>query len=272
MRAHLAKAFNPSYAVRRSRSTIGGIRRRTPHFDEPLRPQFHFSQKQGWNNDPNGMVYYDGEYHLFWQCNPVGVYWNNMYWGHAVSKDMVYWTELPRALRSCGDFTTNLHPSLAKGNCFSGSGNVDFNNSAGWQTGKEKTMIAAFTDTGHGAEVLAYSNDRGRNWTYYTTVIKHRGRDPKLIWYEPGKHWVIAVYDERKDRKGGIAFYKGTNLKDWKYCSRIEEFSECPELFQLPVDGNKNDKRLCRAVLHQPAGRPRGVHRLGDCQLPTGDP
>jgi fructan beta-fructosidase len=218
-----------------------------PLYDERMRPQFHNSQKQGWNNDANGMVYYDGEYHLFWQCNPVGTEWGNMYWGHSTSPDMIHWTEQRRALRSFGgDYTPNRHPSMANKNCYSGSAHVDVNNSGGWQTGKEKTMVAVFTDTGCG-ESLAYSNDRGRNWTYYdkNPVIKHRGRDPKLLWYEPGKHWVIAVYDDDPDKKigGNVAFYSSTNLKDWTLTSKLSGFFECAEVFELPVDGNKNNTR-----------------------------
>ena len=176
-----------------------------PLYDEAYRPQFHHSQKQGWNNDPNGMVYYDGQYHLFWQCNPVGNSWGNMYWGHSSSPDMIHWTEQRRALRPFGgSYTPDRHPSMANKNCFSGSANVDADNSGGWQTGKEQTMVAVFTDTGCG-EALAYSNDRGQNWTYYdkNPVIKHGGRDPKLVWYAPGKHWVVAVFDQNPDKQIG---------------------------------------------------------------------
>jgi len=218
-----------------------------PLYDEKMRPQFHHSQKQGWNNDPNGMVYYDGEYHLFWQCNPVGTQWGNMYWGHSSSPDMIHWTEHRRALRPFGGtYTPNRHPSLAVKNCFSGSANVDVNNTGGWQTGKEKVMVAVFTDTGCG-EALAYSNDRGMNWTYYdkNPVIKHNGRDPKLVWYEPGQHWVIAVFDQDPDRKigGNIAFYSSKNLKDWTLTSKLPGYFECPEMFELPVDGDKKNTR-----------------------------
>jgi fructan beta-fructosidase len=218
-----------------------------PLYDEKMRPQFHHSQKQGWNNDPNGMVYYDGEYHLFWQCNPVGTQWGNMYWGHSSSPDMIHWTEHRRALRPFGGtYTPNRHPSLAVKNCFSGSANVDVNNTGGWQTGKEKVTVAVFTDTGCG-EALAYSNDRGMNWTYYdkNPVIKHNGRDPKLVWYEPGQHWVIAVFDQDPDRKigGNIAFYSSKNLKDWTLTSKLPGYFECPEMFELPVDGDKKNTR-----------------------------
>jgi len=139
------------------------IRNLQPLYDEVLRPQLRFSQKRGWSNDPNGMVYYDGEYHFFWQSNPFGLIWGDTHWGHAVSKDLVHWTELKPVLRPW---------TMAKGYCFSGSAAVDVNNTGGFQTGKEKVIIAAFTDTGCG-EALAYSNDRGRTFTYYEGNHKH---------------------------------------------------------------------------------------------------
>ena len=218
-----------------------------PLYDERMRPQFHHSQKQGWNNDPNGMVWCDGQYHLFWQCNPVGNQWGNMYWGHSTSPDMLHWTEQRRALRPFGGpYTPERHPSMANKNCFSGSANVDANNSGGWQTGTEKTLVAVFTDTGCG-EALAYSNDRGRHWTYYdkNPVIKHSGRDPKLVWYAPGKHWVIAVFDQSPDKQigGNVAFYSSTNLKDWTLNSHLPGYFECPELFEMPVDGDNHNTR-----------------------------
>jgi len=227
-----------------------------PLYNERLRPQLRISQKRGWNNDPNGMVYYDGEYHFFWQSNPAGNQWANMYWGHAVSKDLVHWAELPHALRNGGDHVENRHPSMAVDKCFSGSANVDYQNTAGWQTGDEKVMVAAFTDTGCG-EAIAYSNDRGRTWTYYkgNPVIRHGGRDPKLVWYEYdeddtplndkakelGGHWVIAVYDTNNGRH--IAFYTSADLKEWTKQSQITGYHECPELFALPVDGDENNRR-----------------------------
>jgi len=162
-----------------------------------------------------------------------------MYWGHATSPDMVHWTEQDRALRCFGDNVANRHPAMAVKNCFSGSGNVDLNNTAGWQKGDEKTMVLAFTDTGCG-ESLAYSNDRGQTWKYYegNPVIKHSGRDPKLIWYAPGKHWVIAVFDQDKEHGRNIALYTSKDLKEWKRESNIPGYGECAELFELPVDGN----------------------------------
>ena len=215
-----------------------------PLYDEALRPQFHMSQMRGWNNDPNGMCYYDGTYHFFWQCNPAGRGWANMYWGHATSPDMIHWTEQKRALRPFGDTVDNRHPSMAVKSCFSGSGNVDVNNTAGWQTGKEKTIVLAFTDTGCG-ESLAYSTDGGKTFTYYkgNPVIKHSGRDPKLIWYEPGKHWVIAVFDNDEEHGKNVAMYSSTNLTEWTRESNVPGYYECAELFELPVDGNPANKK-----------------------------
>jgi len=215
------------------------IRHLQPLYDEALRPQFHMSQMRGWNNDPNGMCYYDGEYHFFWQCNPAGRGWANMYWGHATSPDMVHWTEHDRALRSFGGDVENRHPSMADKNCFSGSGNVDLNNTSGWQKGDEKTIVLAFTDTGCG-EALAYSTDRGKTFTYYegNPVIQHSGRDPKLMWYEPGKHWVIAVFDQDPQAGRNIALYTSKDLKEWKRVSNIPGYFECAEIFELPVDGD----------------------------------
>jgi len=215
------------------------IRHLQPLYDEALRPQFHMSQMRGWNNDPNGMCYYDGQYHFFWQCNPAGRNWANMYWGHATSPDMIHWAEHDRALRSFGGDVKNRHPKMADRNCFSGSGNVDLNNTAGWQKGDEKTIVLAFTDTGCG-EALAYSSDRGKTWKYYegNPVIEHSGRDPKLIWYEPGQHWVIAVFDQDQEHGRNIAIYTSKDLKQWTRQSNVPGYFECAEIFQLPVDGD----------------------------------
>lgn len=210
------------------------LRYSQPLYAEPLRPQLRFSQMHGWNNDPNGMVYFAGEYHLFWQSNPFGNKWGNMYWGHAVSKDLIHWEELPYA----------MYPrTMAKDHCFSGSANIDTTNSGGW--GKD-AMVAAFTDTGAG-EVLAVSSDKGRTWKMIdgNPVIgkrKDEGRDPKLIWYEPGKHWVMVVFT-KTDKKDYAEFFTSTDLKKWEKTSRIEGYYECPEFFELPVDGDAKNKK-----------------------------
>ncbi len=201
-------------------------------YREPGRPQFHFTSRRGWLNDPNGLLWYDGEYHLFYQHNPYGWDWGNMHWGHAVSKDLVRWTELPIALypREYGDW------------CFSGSGVVDSRNASGFGSGGAPPLVIAFTSTGRG-ECIAYSNDRGRTWSEYegNPVVKHSGRDPRLLWHEPTKRWVMAVYDETGGARA-IVFHSSPDLKKWTHESQIDGFFECPELFEIPVEGDPGRK------------------------------
>jgi fructan beta-fructosidase len=202
-------------------------------YTEQHRPQFHFTSRRGWLNDPNGLVYAAGEWHLFYQHNPYGWDWGNMHWGHAVSKDLFHWQELPDALqpRRYGDW------------CFSGSAVVDHENSSGLRRGKDPLLVCAFTSTGRG-ECIAYSNDLGRTWTEYdgNPVVRHAGRDPKLVWHAPSRRWIMAVYDE-KDGARDIAFYTSSDLKKWEFTSRIGGFFECPDLFALPVDGDAKNVR-----------------------------
>jgi len=205
-------------------------------YEEALRPQFHFSSRRGWNNDPNGLVFYKGEYHLFYQHNPYGWNWGNMHWGHAVSPDLVHWKELPIA----------LYPD-SHGTMFSGSAVVDWSNSAGFQTGKEKPIVCIFTAAGNPfTQGLAYSNDRGRTWTKYAgnPVLKHivgDNRDPKVFWYAPGKKWVMALFLD----KDNYALFSSPDLKQWERLSDIPfpGTSECPEFFEIPLDGNRHKTR-----------------------------
>ena len=197
----------------------------TEIYGERHRPQLHFTSRRGWLNDPNGLVYSDGLWHLFYQHNPYGWGWGNMHWGHAVSRDLFHWQELPIA----------LYPHRYDDWAFSGSAIVDSQNSSSWKSGKNDLLVAAYTSTGRG-ECITYSNDGGATWTEYAgnPVVKHAGRDPKLLWYEPTKQWVMAVYDEFEGKQW-IAFYNSKDLKEWSFQSRIEGFFECPDLFELPV-------------------------------------
>jgi fructan beta-fructosidase len=201
-------------------------------YREPFRPQFHFTSRRGWHNDPNGLVFYQGEYHLFYQHNPYGWNWGNMHWGHAVSPDLIQWKELPEAIypRRFGDWV------------FSGSALVDWKNTAGFKKGTNDVLIAAYTSTGRG-ECIACSNDRGRTWQDYEgdPVVRHQGRDPKVIWHEPTQRWIMAVYDEFEG-KHWIAFYASPDLKHWQFQSRIEGFFECPDFFEMPVQGDSHLK------------------------------
>jgi fructan beta-fructosidase len=204
-------------------------------YHEPHRPQFHFTSRRGWLNDPNGLVWQDGTYHLYYQHNPFGWNWGNMHWGHATSPDLVHWTEQPIA----------LHPPRFGDWCFSGSGFIDKANTAGFVAPDSKTppLVVAFTSTGRG-ECIAFSTDGGQTFREpaFNPVISHNGRDPKVFWHKPSKTWVMAVYDEDGDRRR-IAFFNSTDLKTWNLQSRIDGFFECPDLFELPVAGEP-DQRL----------------------------
>ena len=210
------------------------------------RPVYHHTPSYGWMNDANGLVYKDGEYHLYFQYNPYGSRWGNMHWGHSVSKDLVHWE--------------HLKPAIARdtlGHIFSGSTVIDHNNSAGY--GKD-AMIAFYTSASdeHGQiQCMAYSNDNGRTYTKYEKnpiLTPFDGlqnfRDPKVFWYEPAQKWYMIVSADKNMR-----FYSSTNLKDWEYLSQFgqgygvqpNQF-ECPDFIQLPVDGDPNNKKWVMIV------------------------
>lgn len=208
-------------------------------YHEQKRPQYHFSTRRGWINDPNGLVFYEGEYHLFYQHNPFERDWENMSWGHAVSRDLIHWEELPVA----------LHPDKV-GTMFSGSAVIDYDNTSGFGKPGKPAMVAAYTADNPDRQVqcIAYSLDKGRTWTKYNDgkpVIDSKEkwnskdtRDPRVFWYKPGKHWVMAL-----NERDGHSIYISDNLKDWKFESHTTGFWECPDLFELPVDGDQNNKK-----------------------------
>ena len=218
-------------------------------YDQPYRDQFHATTRRGWNNDPNGMVYHNGVYHLYYQYNPFGIEWGNMHWGHFQSTDLIHWDEKLIALfqKTVGDAA------------FSGGGFVDRDNTAGLGI---NTLFIAFTSTGRG-ECLAYSKDGGQTFTEIeeNPVVKHAGRDPKIIWYAPEQKWVMAVFDESAcaetiatppasgpaDNRN-IAFYESKNLRQWTRTGAFTDpdrgaVFECPELFELPIVGKVNESR-----------------------------
>lgn len=203
-------------------------------YEEKNRPQFHFTSRRGWINDPNGLIFYEGEYHLFYQHNPYEREWENMSWGHAVSKDMIHWQELPVA----------LHPDEL-GTVFSGSAVIDYNNTAGFNKGGTPAMIAAYTanTADKQTQCIAYSLDKGRTWTKYSKnpVIDSKAkwnsvdtRDPRIFWYKPGNNWVMVL-----NERDGHSIYTSKNLLDWTFESHTTGFWECPDLFELPIDGDK---------------------------------
>lgn len=222
-------------------------------YDQPYRPQFHFSPREHWTNDPNGLVYFDGEYHLFYQYNPFGDIWGHMSWGHAVSPDMLHWHELPVAL-----------PEENGIMIFTGSTVIDEHNTSGFCTGGKPCMVAVYT--GHTSALqtqnLAYSNDRGRTWTKYqgNPVLNLNlpdFRDPHVFWSAQAEHWVMAVALPNEHK---ILFYGSTELKQWK---RLSEFGpagatggqwECPILIELHLDGDAHRTRWLLKVGVNPGG------------------
>lgn len=205
-------------------------------YREPMRGQFHFSPQRGWNNDPNGMVFYNGEYHLFFQHNPYGWAWGNMHWGHAVSKDMVHWEEL-------GD---KLLPD-EMGPMFSGGAVVDWKNTSGFGKDGKPPMVLFYTAAGNPTvQGIAYSTD-GRNFTKYegNPILKQitpGNRDPKVIWHEPTQRWVMVLYVE-VEGVHTMQFFTSTDLKAWTFTSQTDHFFECPDFFELPVDGDESNKK-----------------------------
>lgn len=216
------------------------------YYSEKYRPQFHFSPEEKWMNDPNGMVYFDGEYHLFYQYYPDSTVWGPMHWGHAVSTDLVHWEHLPIA----------LYPD-SLGYIFSGSAVYDSLNTSGLGTKENPPLVAIFSYHDpvlekQGSDVyqtqgIAYSTDRGRTWSKYdgNPVLKNPGirdfRDPKVRWHEPSGKWIMALAV-----KDHISFYSSPNLIDW---IKESDFGydlgahsgvwECPDLFPLDFNGSE---------------------------------
>jgi fructan beta-fructosidase len=230
---------------------------KVPNYQELYRPQFHFTPAMNWMNDPNGLVDYQGEHHMFYQYNPFGNVWDfTVSWGHAVSTDWVHWKELPVAI-----------PATATVSIFSGSAVVDKKNSSGFGTPSNPPLVAIYAvfyrtngidpsdgstiPQGTQAQDIAFSTDRGRTWTPYagnpvinpnkdSSIVFTDFRDPKVFWYEPTQRWIMAVALSAQHQ---IRFYSSTDLKNW---TKLSDFGpanavggvwECPDLFELPVDG-----------------------------------
>lgn len=225
---------------------------------EKDRPQVHFSAQRGWLNDPNGLIYYNGEYHMYFQHNPYGWQHGNMHWGHAVSTDLIHWQQLQEAI-----FPVIVENATGFGDAaFSGSAVVDPKNTAGFRKDGIDPLIAIYTSTGRG-ECLKISYDNGLTFIDYegNPVLKHNGRDPKVFWYEKGQHWVLVVWESGIPKKLSLeqevslrqhSIYTSTDLKSWTYQSGISGFFECPELFELPVEGEPG---VSKWVMYDAHGR-----------------
>ncbi len=212
-------------------------------YREALRPQFHFSAKRGWLNDPNGMVFYNGEYHLFFQHSPFTWGDGPKYWGQAVSRDMVHWEEIGEALA----------PDEL-GAMWSGSAAVDWKNTSGFGKGGKPPLVLIYTASGNPfTQCIAYSTD-GRTFTKYAgnPVLKNitgGNRDPKIFWHEGSQRWVLALYVE-KEKHHTIHFFTSPNLREWTFASVTDAgpnggnfLFECPDFFELPLDGDAKNTR-----------------------------
>ena len=221
----------------------------TEYYTEPYRPQFHFTPEEMWMNDPNGMVYNDGIYHLFYQYYPDDIVWGPMHWGHATSKDLIHWEHKPIA----------LYPDKL-GDIFSGSAVLDKENTSGFGTNETPPLVAIFTYHDMEGEKagrldfqtqgIAYSLDNGESWVKYAgnPVIGNKGikdfRDPKVMWHEDSKSWIMSLV--AGDR---AQFYGSENLKEWKLLSEFGKNKgahggvwECPDLFKLKIEGTNEEK------------------------------
>ena len=242
-------------------SATNPINHNTVGDDEKYRPKYHFTPDSMWMNDPNGMVYYKGEYHLFYQYYPKANVWGPMHWGHAVSKDMITWEHLPIA----------LFPD-SHGYIFSGSAVIDWQNTSGFGSIDNPPMVAIFTYHNPEKEKagaidfqtqgIAYSLDNGRTWEKYkqNPVISNPGfkdfRDPKVIWHDATKRWIMVLAVKDK-----TMFYSSKDLKKWDFESEYglkddRRLWECPDLFPLKVEGSNEIKWVL--VVSMQSGAPNG--------------
>lgn len=219
------------------------------------RPQIHFTPMRNWMNDPNGLIFYKGSYHLFFQYNPEGDQWGNMSWGHATSKNLSQWEEHPVAI----EYT----PTHA---VFSGSMVVDYFNTTGFGSVENPAMVAIFTEHQHDEErqvqSLAYSLDGGETWKRYEAnpvldlEMKHF-RDPKVTWNRVNECWIMSVV---KPQEETVCFYASDNLKEWQLLSefsaqgRAAGIWECPDLFPLDVDGDSSNTKWVLFISVNPGG------------------
>jgi fructan beta-fructosidase len=231
------------------------------------RPKFHFTPPKNWINDPNGLVYLEGEYHLFFQFNPFGNSWGHMSWGHAISTDMVHWEHLPVAV-----------PELDGIMAFSGCAVVDWHNSSGFGVGGQPPLVIVYTGHRETAprnqdQRLVYSNDRGRTWAFYDgnpvlDIGSSEFRDPKVLWHAPSQSWVMVVVlaDQLK-----VSFYTSHDLKTWAHqsdfaaASTTDRLWEVPELFELKIENSSETRWVLKVDAFEMglAGRVAGRYFVG---------
>lgn len=214
-------------------------------YREPLRGQFHFSSRRGWNNDPNGLVFFNGEYHLFYQHNPYGWRHGNMHWGHAASRDLVHWEELGDAIA----------PDQL-GTISSGSAVVDWKNTSGLGKDGKPPLVLIYTAAGKPTAPCLTSSTDGRHFSKFSgnpvvqRIGEGRNSDPKVLWHEPTKQWVMLLYVDLPGRQHTVHFLTSPNLREWTLVSLTKGevaqkhfLFECPDFFELPVDGDASKRK-----------------------------
>ncbi|KAJ5366002.1 Glycoside hydrolase family 32 [Penicillium concentricum] len=254
------------------------------NYTEPYRPQYHFSPARNWMNDPSGLLYHNGTYHLFFQYNPAGIEWGNMSWGHATSRDLTHWEERPVALLARGypDNVTEMY--------FTGSAVADVNNTSGFGVEGKIPLVAMYTssypvsqDLPSGKHVraeqqsqsIAYSLDEGETWTRYDAenpVIHNppspyaaefeNFRDPFVFWHDDTQKWISVTVLAAIHK---IAIWSSDNLKEWSFVSEFGPYNavggvwECPNMFQMPVKGHPSAKKWVMVLGLNPGGPPGTV-------------
>ena len=222
---------------------------------EFYRPYYHFSAPKGWMNDPNGLFYYKGKYHLCFQHNEEGLNWDIKSWGHAVSEDFFHWEYLPEAIRSGKDYAV-----------FSGSAVVDKENVSGLKNGDDDPIILFFTAYPKG-QMCAYSQDGGKSFRNYGSVLPNRGegdlpvgedRDPKVFFHKETGKWIMILYTFTHSRSAlpCYGFFSSSDLLNWEYESEIENCFEMPDMFRLKVMDTDEEKWVVHA--------PNGDYTVGD--------
>jgi sucrose-6-phosphate hydrolase SacC (GH32 family) len=249
-------------------------------YQEQYRPQFHYTPAKNWINDPNGLVYHNDQYHMFYQYNPTGDIWGNISWGHAVSPDLMHWEERPIALNT---FDAPSGPGTEL--YYSGSAVTDTSLSSGWGSPSNPPLVAVYTShyaqdltlangtqvrSGQESQSIAYSLDDGLTWkeyehnpviltppSQYAAEHYQNFRDPFVFWHAPGKYWVMAVSLPNAHK---VLFYTSSNLKTWEQVSEFGPVNavggqwECPSLFQLQVDGRKSNTKWVLMLGLNPGG------------------
>jgi fructan beta-fructosidase len=251
------------------RAPESGVDQTAQQYNEPFRPRFHFSPHHNWTNDPNGLVYFAGEYHLYYQYNPFGNRWGHMSWGHAVTKDLLHWQHLPVAIPEYVD--DNGDSTMI----FSGSAVVDDKNTSGFFPSESGGMVAIYTSHVHKAkqglrqhQSIAYSKDSGRTYTRYDgnpvlDIGRKDFRDPKVFWHEPTQKWIMAtvIPDEFK-----VNLYASKDLKSWSFLSEFGPLGdtariwECPDLFPLNAS---DDPSMSKWVMIVSNSHPQGATYVG---------